>query len=271
MLRQYIPATLDDNPTMALDDPSYRNRIRGLGNAALVKAFEKGDWDAVVGSFLEGVWDPDVHVVDPFPIPSSWKVWRAMDWGFAKPYSVHWYAMDQDGTHYIWRELYGWGGKPNVGSREQASAVAAKIKKIEEHDERLGYEYRMNPADSAIFAEIGSSKSIGKIFRENGVKWIEAYKGNRSRVNGAQLIVEMLKSGKLKVFSTCKHWIRTVPALMPDENNPEDVNSNLEDHAWDETRYALLQVRRAPEEEQKSTDDLEPSYKYENETFTMKV
>lgn len=271
MLRQYIPATLDDNPTMAIDDPNYRNRIRGLGNAALVKAFEKGDWDAVVGSFLEGVWDPDIHVVEPFPIPSSWKVWRAMDWGFAKPYSVHWYAMDQDGTHYIWRELYGWGGKPNVGSREQASAVAAKIKKIEEHDERLGYEYRMNPADSAIFAEIGSSKSIGKIFRESGVKWVEAYKGNRSRVNGAQLIVEMLKTGKLKVFSTCKHWIRTVPALMPDENNPEDVNSNLEDHAWDETRYALLQVRRAPEEEQKSADDLEPSYKYENETFTMKV
>ena len=58
---------------------------------------------------------------------------------------------------------------------------------------------------------------------------------------------------------------------MPDENNPEDVNSNLEDHAWDETRYALLQVRRAPEEEQKSAEDLEPSYKYENETFTMKV
>lgn len=271
MLRQYIPATLDDNPTMALDDPNYRNRIKGLGNAALVKAFEKGDWDAVVGSFLEGVWDADIHVVDPFPIPSSWKVWRAMDWGFAKPYSVHWYAMDHDGVHYIWRELYGWGGKPNVGSREEASVVAAKIKKLEEHDERLGYEYRMNPADSAIFAEIGSSKSIGKIFRENGVKWVEAYKGNRSRVNGAQLIVEMLKTGKLKVFSTCKHWIRTVPALMPDENNPEDVNSNLEDHAWDETRYALLQVRRAPEEVQKSSEDLEPSYKYENETFTMKV
>ncbi len=271
MLRQYIPATLDDNPTMAMDDPNYRNRIRGLGNAALVKAFEKGDWDAVAGSFLEGVWDPEVHIVEPFQIKSNWKVWRAMDWGFAKPYSVHWYAMDEDGVCYIWRELYGWGGKANLGSREQASAVAAKIVEIEKHDHRLGFDYRMNPADSAIFAEIGGSKSIGKIFRDKGVKWVEAYKGHRSRVNGAQLIVEMLKTNKLKVFSTCKHWIRTVPALMPDENNPEDVNSSLEDHAWDETRYALLPVRRTPDEEQKSAEDLDPSYKYENETFTMKV
>lgn len=271
MLRQYIPATLDDNPTMALDDPTYRNRIRGLGNAALVKAFEKGDWDAVVGSFLEGVWDEDIHAIDPFPIPASWKVWRSMDWGFARPYSVHWYAMDHDGTVYIWRELYGWGGKPNVGSREQASAVAKKIKDIEQHDERLGYEYRMNPADSAIFAEIGGSKSIGKLFRDNGVKWTEAYKGPRSRINGAQLVVEMLKTGRLKVFKTCRHWIRTVPALMPDDNNPEDVNTTQEDHAWDDTRYALLQVRRPPDAEQKSDDLEEPTYKHEDDTYHLKV
>ncbi len=271
MLRQYIPATLDDNPTMASDDPTYRNRIRGLGNAALVKAFEKGDWDAVVGSFLEGVWDEDIHAIDPFPIPSSWKVWRSMDWGFARPYSVHWYAMDHDGTVYIWRELYGWGGKPNVGSREQASAVAKKIKDIEVHDERLGYEYRMNPADSAIFAEIGGSKSIGKLFRDNGVKWTEAYKGPRSRINGAQLVVEMLKTGRLKVFKTCRHWIRTVPALMPDDNNPEDVNTSQEDHAWDDTRYALLQVRRPPDEEQKSDDLDEPTKKYDDDTYRLKV
>ena len=267
MKRQYIPATLDDNPTMALDDPQYRNRIRGLGNAALVKAFEKGDWNAVVGSYLEGVWDEDEHVVDPFTIPSTWKVWRAMDWGFAAPYSVHWYAMCPDGVVYIWRELYGWGGKANVGSREEASAVAKKIVEIEKRDERMGYEYRMNPADSAIFAQTGAQQSIGQIFRKAGVKWAECGKGPRSRVTGAQLIVEMLRTGKLKVFRTCKHWIRTVPALMPDENNPEDVNTKMEDHAWDDTRYALGPIRRAPDEEQKSDGYPDDVYKDGNQHF----
>jgi hypothetical protein len=249
MKRQYIAATLDDNPTMAQDDPSYRRRIRGLGNEALVKAFEKGDWNAVVGSYLEGVWEEARHIVEPFPIPASWKVWRAMDWGFAKPYCVLWLAMDNDGCVYVWRELYGWGGKADAGSREEASAVAQKIIEIERFDEKLGYEYRSNPADSAIFAQIGGERSIGQIFRANGVKWVEAYKGPRSRVNGAQWIVELLKNDKLKVFTTCRHLIRTVPALMPDETNPEDVDTHMEDHAWDALRYGLLQVRRAPEGE----------------------
>ena len=272
MVRQYIPATLDDNPTMAIDDPQYRNRIRGMGNAALVKAFERGDWNAVVGSYLEGVWDEDVHAVDPFPIPSTWKVWRAMDWGFAKPYSVGWYAMDPDGCIYRWRELYGYGGKADLGTREEASAVAKKIRDIEQFDERMGYEYRQNPADSAIFANIGAQRSIGKIFREAGVKWVECGKGPRSRVIGAQLIVELLKTGKFKVFKTCKHWIRTVPALMPDENNPEDVNSKMEDHAWDETRYAVGPIRRAPDGEQMSGDPDASDYNIEADgAHSMKV
>lgn len=255
MKRQYIPATLDDNPTMAVDDPTYRDRLRGLGNAAMVKAFERGDWDAVVGSFLEGIWDDDGHVVDPFPIPSTWKVWRAMDWGFAKPYAIYWLALDHDGVYYVWRELYGYGGKADVGTRETATQVAQKIKKIEEHDERLGYEYRSNPADSAIFAEQGHSKSIGKMFRDEGIKWVECFKGPRSRVNGAQEIVALLKGGKLKVFRTCKHLIRTVPALMPDENNLEDVNTKMEDHAWDALRYGVQSRRRAPDDEQKSDEE----------------
>ena len=270
MLRQYIPAVLDDNPTMDEFDPTYRQRLRGMGNAALVRAFEKGDWDAVVGSFLEGIWNEDDHVVEPFAIPSTWKVWRSMDWGFAKPYSIGWYAMDHDGNIYRWRELYGWGGKANVGSREEASAVAKKIKQIEQYDERMGYEYRLNPADSAIFAQIGAERSIGKIFRDCGVKWVEASKGPRSRVNGAQLIVELLQAKKLRVFKSCKHFIRTVPALMPDENNPEDVNTSMEDHCWDELMYAIRPIRRAPDE-QISGDPEEPTYKHDNDTYTMKI
>lgn len=271
MRRQYIPAVLDDNPSMEKDDPTYRARLRGLGNAALVKAFEKGDWDAVVGSYLEGIWDEDRHAVDPFPIPATWKVWRSMDWGFAKPYAVYWFAMDPDGCIYLWRELYGYGGKADVGTREDAKEVGKKVAKIEEHDERMGYEYRQCPADASIFADQGHQKTIAKLFREAGIKWVESFKGPRSRVNGAQLIVQLLREGKLKVFRSCKHWIRTVPALMPDENNMEDVNSKMEDHAWDATRYGLLQVRRPPDEEQKSGTDQEDMYKDSNDHHMLRV
>lgn len=272
MTRQYIPATLEDNPSMQEDDPTYRARIRGMGNEALVRAFERGDWNAVVGSYLEGIWDEDRHVIDPFPVPSTWKVWRALDWGFAKPYCVLWLALDHDGCYYVWRELYGYGGKADVGSREEASAVAKKILAREQHDEKLGYEYRGNVADSAIFAETGAHKSIGAIFRQSGVKWQPCAKGPRSRVIGAQLVVELLRSNKLKIFRTCSHLIRTVPALMPDDNNPEDVNTSMEDHAFDCLKYGL-QSRRAlpPDEEQISEGEANMGYNDGSDTYTMRV
>jgi len=104
------------------------------------------------------------------------------------------------------------------------------------------------------------------------VRWVECGKGPRSRVIGAQLLVELLKTGKFKVFKTCKHWIRTVPALMPDDNNPEDVNSKMEDHAWDETRYAVGPIRRSPDGEQMSPDAEGSDYNIEDDgSHSMKV
>lgn len=271
MRRQYIPALMEDNPTLERDDPTYRARIRGLGSAALVRAFEKGDWDAVAGSFLEGVFDPSKHIVEPFAIPSTWKVWRAMDWGFSAPYSVGWWALSPDGVYYRWRELYGAGDKEGTGTREEVPAVCKKIHQIEEHDERLGYEYRQNVADSAIFSNIGNEKTIAQLFRKNGVKWLPSFKGRGSRINGAQVIVQLLREDKLKIFSTCKHWIRTVPALMPDELRPEDVNTKMEDHAWDETMYAVGPVRSSPDDEQISADPEEPTYKQADDSFRLRV
>lgn len=256
MLRQFVPALLEDNPAMTRDDPTYRARLRGLGSAAIVRAFEKGDWDAVAGSFLEGVFDPGRHLIEPFVIPHTWKVWKAMDWGFAKPYSVGWWALSEDGVFYRWRELYGYGGKPNTGSREEAAAVARRIKEIEKHDERLGYDYRHNIADAAIFSEVGT-ESIARAFRRSGVVWREAVKGRGSRINGAQRIIDLLMADRLKVFDSCKHWIRTVPLLMPDRHFLEDVDTTMEDHAWDETMYATGAIRRAPDapDRQKSDGD----------------
>jgi hypothetical protein len=47
MRRQFIPARLEDNPSMAADDPRYAARLEGLGARALVQAMRWGDWDVV--------------------------------------------------------------------------------------------------------------------------------------------------------------------------------------------------------------------------------
>ncbi len=242
--RVRIHSSIYENTHLLNNDPNYLLSLQSLSDPNRRRAWLEGDWDIHVGSFLESVWKPSEHVVEPFAIPTNWKVWRSMDWGYARPYAIYWFALSPDGVHYIWRELYGHGDKDNTGTREDATMVADRIKAIEEHDHRLGYEYRMNPADPSIFSKIGAERSIGQIFRDKGVKWVEAYNAPRSRVNGAQELIRLLSEGRLKIFSSCKHWLRTVPQLPPDRINLEDVDTDAEDHAWDATRYGVMRVRR---------------------------
>ncbi len=242
--RVRIHSSIYENTHLLNNDPNYLLSLQSLSDPNRRRAWLEGDWDIHVGSFLESVWKPSEHVVEPFAIPTNWKVWRSMDWGYARPYAIYWFALSPDGVHYIWRELYGHGDKDNTGTREDATMVADRIKAIEEHDHRLGYEYRMNPADPSIFSKIGAERSIGQIFRDKGIKWVEAYNAPRSRVNGAQELIRLLSEGRLKIFSNCKHWLRTVPQLPPDRINLEDVDTDAEDHAWDATRYGVMRVRR---------------------------
>ena len=60
----------------------------------------------------------------------------------------------------------------------------------------------------------------------------------------------MLADGRLKIFRTCKNLIRTLPQLPPDDNNPEDIDTDTEDHAADALRYGVMRRRRKPEAEQ---------------------
>jgi len=53
LLRQFIPARLDDNPSMRENDPDYEARLEGAGSDALVRALRDGDWDVVEGAFFD--------------------------------------------------------------------------------------------------------------------------------------------------------------------------------------------------------------------------
>lgn len=249
--RLYIHSNLHENTVLMSADPDYIKTLEGLKEPARRAAWLDGSWDINIGTFFAEVWS-SAAVVDPFPIPAQWKVWKAMDWGYSRPYCVLWLAMNEEGVIFVWRELYGIDqDQPNVGSKEDAAKLAGKIKALEKHDERFGYEYRMNLADPSIFAKTGTSSSIGSIFRANGVVWQPAWNAKGSRVLGWQQIVYLLSTGRLKIFKTCKNLIRTLPQLPPDDNNPEDIDTETEDHAADALRYGVMRKRRAPVTEQK--------------------
>jgi hypothetical protein len=129
MKRIYIPARLDDNPSLMEADPTYEARLEGLGSKALVEALRWGNWDVVEGAFFD-CWSEDKHVLPPFAIPDDWPIIRSMDWGSggqasirsmdwgsggqASPASCGWWAVVQDDTvlDLQSRQLVGGHGRP---------------------------------------------------------------------------------------------------------------------------------------------------------------
>lgn len=277
LTRCRIHGSMLENTHLMDADPQYRARIESIENPELRKAWLNGDWNIIVGGFLQGVWDNKKHIVKPFKIPIEWKHWRAMDWGYARPFSVGWYCMDPDTRKiYRYRELYGWGGKENIGSRLDAEEVAKEIIRIEKDEIKAGVKFVNNPADAAIWATIGGKKidgrelTIGELFGQQKCKWRPAKKGPGSRIVGAQVVVTMLKQERFAIFGDPEtgtsreneHWLRTVPVIMPDEKNWEDVDTEMEDHCWDETRYSLVSRHRPPRKEDKKEDPVPGTFEW---------
>jgi hypothetical protein len=244
MLRQYIPAKLDDNPSMAANDPSYRSRLRGLGSESLVKAMEDGDWNIIEGAFFD-CWS-NANVIEPFEIPEDWTKFRSFDWGSAKPFSVGWWAVVGDhsilprGALIRYREWYG-KKTANVGLKLTAEQVATGIKERDSGD-KIDY----SVADPAIFAQDGGP-SLSERMAKCGIYWQAADNkrvAGRGRIGGWDQMRDRLKGeeGKpmLYTFKTCYDSIRTIPSLQHDQNKPEDLDTNAEDHAADEWRYACM-------------------------------
>ncbi len=190
--------------------------------------------------FLEGVWDASRHVCAPFDIPQEWKRFRSLDWGYAAPYSVLWYAIDYDGKAYVYRELYGAGKEPGKGCREDAVQVARRIKDIEQDERQRGIRFDHNPADTSIWMQDGRHKSINDLFLEEDVIWSQASKGPGSRINGAQEIIQRLRSGSVQVFDTCRNFLKHIPMIPADKKCPEDVDTESQDHDWDSFRYGMM-------------------------------
>ncbi|MBL8968260.1 MAG: terminase family protein [Spirochaetaceae bacterium] len=273
MRREYIPARLEDNPKLVEADPTYEDRLTGLGNAALVRAMRMGDWDIVAGGAIDDVWDRERHVVKSFRIPSSWRVDRSFDWGSAKPFSVGWWAESDgteavlsDGSRKSWprgtlfriHEWYGWPGPghENEGLRMTSEEIGRGIKEREaEIRERLGIaRIQAGPADASIYDEEDGDSIAAKIDRGFGQRgaFVPANKASGTRKQGLELLRSRLKASLaermeepgLFVFDACTAgFIRTVPVLPRDERNPDDVDSAAEDHAYDETRYRLLALK----------------------------
>jgi len=262
----FIPAKFEDNPILQQADPGYIDRATDKLPDWLAKAWRDGNWDIVAGGMFDDVWSPEHHIIQPFPIPKSWRIDRSFDWGSSHPFSVGWWA-ESDGTDVklndgsirttvrgdLFRiaEWYGWNGRPNEGCRMLAKDVARGIK---EKEASMGYNVQPGPADSSIF-DVENGQCLADDMAQIGIRWDKADKSPGSRRTGAEQLRAMLsgavpKNGPreepgLFVFDTCRNFIRTVPSLPRDDKDIEDVDTDAEDHIYDEVRYRIRQIDRS--------------------------
>ena len=247
--RIFVPSTVFDNQILLQNDPAYAARLAALPDADR-RALLYGDWDAFAGQvFSEWRADPAhyadrryTHVIDPFPIPRGWRVVRGFDFGYSRPFSVGWWAISPDGALCRIRELYGCTGTPNEGVRWEPARIAREIKKIEQDDPNIRGRTVRGVADPSIFDE-SRGESVAQMMEREGIFFD---RGDNSRIAGKMQVHHRLAFDQngapgLTVFSTCRHFIRTVPALVYDPVNVEDVNTAMEDHIYDEMRYVVME------------------------------
>lgn len=249
--RIWIPAFPEDNVEGMKNDPGYLPRLKLNMSPEDYEAYRHGDWRRYEGiAFPE--WRDEVHVCEPFNIPKGWKTLRSFDYGYAKPFSVGWWAQDPD-SQCIYRvnEWYGCqSGRRNQGLKLSVEEIRAGIENREEAmrlSGAMGLPW-YGVADPSIWSRTTEIASVGERLNR-GRPLFRA--GNNDRLLGKQTLHSLLRinpeTGQpgVKVFNNCPATIETLPHLVLDETM-EDVETRQEDHLYDERRYALVEFVQAP-------------------------
>ncbi|MDD5189461.1 MAG: terminase family protein [Dehalococcoidales bacterium] len=250
--RIFIPAKIEDNPTLYLNDPEYMARLEALPEIEKLR-LRYGVWDAFEGQFFTEL-STTTHGVEPFDVPPEWEKFMVMDWGYSKPFSCGWYAVDYDGRLYRYREWYGCkGNEMDTGLKMPAYEVARGILEREK-----GEKVRFRIADPSIWNNMPDTRrnevrgpSVYEDMMAEGVFFMKA---DNDRIQGWLQVHKRLQleedinasTGEIKetpnlfVFNNHK-WFWLTMLELKQGKNPDDVETdNQADHIADEVRYACM-------------------------------
>ena len=230
--RRFIPASLFDNPYLA-DSGDYETMLLSMPEHQRKQLLE-GNWDVNEGAAFPE-FNRQIHVVDPYDIPNSWAKFRACDYGYGSWTGVVWFAVSPSEQLVIYREMY--------VTRVTATDLADMILEEEAQDGTIRY----GVLDSSLWHKRGDTgPSLAEQMIMRGCRWRPSDRSKGSRVSGKNEIHrrlqvdEFTEEPQLVFFSTCTNCIAQLPSLPLDKRNPEDVDTNAEDHLYDAIRYGIM-------------------------------
>ena len=276
----FIQASVYDNAVLMKANPEYIDMLKALPEHKR-KAHLEGCWDVYEGQVFEEFRNDSshytdrqwTHVIEPFDIPAGWTIWRSFDFGYSKPFSCGWWAVDYDGRLYRILELYGCvKNEPDTGVRWSPDEIFKEIARIEQEHVWLKGKRINGVADPAIWDK-SHGVSIAETAEKHGVYFD---KGDNKRIPGWMQFHYRLQFDEngipmAYIFKNCKAFIRTIPLLTYDDHKPEEVDTTLEDHVADECRYLFqanpmkpvkIKERKPEVFEPLSTDNQEDRYSF---------
>ena len=257
----FIQSLVTDNKALMESQPEYIKQLKNLP-PKLREAWLYGRWDIFEGMFFEDFrtevdiskakvlnmtpeemlkYHRHTHVIEPFNPPEEWTYYRSYDFGYGKPFSCCWWAVDYEGIAYQIEEFYGCTATPNEGVKWSPDKQFRQIKEIEDSHPYLKDRYIDGVADPSIW-DGSRGESVYEAALRNG---IDFNKGVNDRIAGWMQMhyrFQFDEKGKARmyIFKTCKNTIRTLPLLMYDEHKPEDLDTTQEDHIADAIRYFCM-------------------------------
>lgn len=258
----FIQSLVTDNKVLMESQPDYIKQLEALP-PKLRKAWLEGDWNIFEGMFFEDFRDtPDLelcykagitpeeavkqrrftHVIEPFEIQRGWNIMRSYDFGYNKPWSLGYWAIDYDGVLYRIMDVYGWNGNPDEGNKWTPDEQFKYISELERsHPMLKGRKIVDSVADPAIW-----DASRGESIAETAIKYgVYFTPGDNHRIAGWMQFHYRLQFDdngypRMYFFNTCETCRRVIPLMMYSETHPEDINTKLEDHCPDEIRYMCM-------------------------------
>ena len=241
----------EDNPSLFRDDGTITQqgertlavleRLTGVRYLRL----RKGLWAGAEGMVYDQ-YDPAIHLIDRFEIPSDWRRFRVIDFGYTNPFVCSWYVLDHDGRLYRYREIY----------RTQRT-VEEHAPVIIEHSKGERYEATVADHDAEDRATL----------EKKGVPTTKARKDIRVGIQAVQDRLKIAGDGSPRLFFL-KDSLIDVDESLRDKNKPlctedeivnyvwprsqdnkpvKEVPIQVDDHGMDTMRYAVMYADYAPQ------------------------
>jgi phage terminase large subunit len=247
----------EDNPTLfnpktgeiTEGGRAYMSKLDALSGVRYMR-LRKGIWCAAEGLVYEE-WDPDIHIHKQIKVPPiSWTRYITVDFGFTNPMVVQFWAEDEDGRLYLYKEFYHTGMLVEDMARKVKEAMNLRREPrprmiICDHDAE---------GRATLERHLGMSTKAAKKTVEDGIqvvkkRMVKSEMDGKPRIylcQDAVIEVDKALSDAKKPTSTLEEvvgyiWDRGTVLAQNNGKPPKEVPVKEDDHGMDAMRYMVAE------------------------------